>query len=79
LSWSGYYAWIGNQQKAIAHLQLFAKEDNLQYWSLFLADDPVYDGIKSIPEFKKAVSDIEKKFWDNHNKLKLLLEEKGLL
>ena len=60
-------------------MNLFAKEDNLQYWVLFLADDPEFDGIKNLPEFKKLMRNIENKFWDNHKKLRLLLEEKGLL
>ncbi len=79
LNWMGYYAWIGDQQKALEHMKLFSKEDNVQYWILFLADDPLFDNIRNLPEFKKVMSTIEKKFWDNHNRIRAMLEEKGLL
>ncbi len=75
----GYYAWLGENKKALECMKLFSKEDNLQYWILFLADDPVLAKIRDTTEFKKTMGDIEKKFWDNHNKIKITLEEKGLL
>ncbi|MBI3483334.1 MAG: helix-turn-helix domain-containing protein [Bacteroidetes bacterium] len=79
LNLMGYYAWMGDQQKAMEHMKLFSKEDNIQYWILFLADDPVFDNMRNLPEFKKAMAAIEKKFWDNHKKIRVMLEEKGLL
>ena len=79
LNLMGYYAWAGDQQKAMEHMKLFAKEDNVQYWILFLADDPVFDDLKKLPEFKQVMAAIEKKFWDNHKKIRAMLEEKGLL
>jgi len=79
LSLMGYYAWKGENQKALEHLKLFSKEDNFQYWIIFLADDPLLDNLKNLPEFKKILSDIENKFWDNHKKIRATLEEKGLL
>jgi len=79
LNLMGYYAWMGDQQKALDHMKLFAKEDNVQYWVLFLADDPVFDELKKLPEFRKVMTNIENKFWDNHKKILVMLEEKGLL
>ncbi len=79
LNWMGYYAWMGDQLKAMQHLKLFSKEDNVQYWILFLADDPVFDDTKKLPEFNHVMASIEKKFWENHKKIRLELEEKGLL
>lgn len=79
LNLMGYYAWLGDQQKAMEHFRLFSKEDNIQYWILFLADDPVFDELKKLPGFKQVMTAIEKKFWDNHKKIRAMLEEKGLL
>jgi len=79
LNLMGYYAWLGDQPKAMEHMKLFAKEDNVQYWILFLADDPVFDELKKNPEFKQTMAAIEKKFWANHKKIRGMLEEKGLL
>ena len=79
LNLMGYYAWLGDQQKAMENMRLFAKEDNIQYWILFLPEDPVFDDIKKLPEFKQLFAGIEKKFWDNHKKIREMLEEKGLL
>jgi TolB-like protein/AraC-like DNA-binding protein/Tfp pilus assembly protein PilF len=79
LNLMAYYAWMGDQQKALEQLKLFSKEDNFQYWIVFLADDPLFDNIRNLPEFKKVMTTIENKFWDNHKKIRAMLEEKGLL
>jgi len=79
LNFMNYYAWKGDQQKAIEHMKLFSKEDNFHYLILFMAGDPVFHDIKNLPEFKKIMSSIEKKFWDNHKKIRAMLEEKALL
>jgi tetratricopeptide (TPR) repeat protein len=74
------YCRTGDSQKALEHLKLFAQEDNIQYWIiLFLDKDPTLTATESLPEFKKLNRDIERKFWVNHEKLKLTLEEKGLM
>lgn len=75
-----YYDYIGDTDKAIEHLRLFAKQDNIQYWIiLFIQQEPRPANISKLPESKKLVNEIEAKFWANHEKLKLTLEEKGLL
>jgi TolB-like protein/AraC-like DNA-binding protein/Tfp pilus assembly protein PilF len=79
LYWMAYYAWMGDQQQAMDHMKLFSKEENVQYWILFLASDPVFDRMRNLPEFKRTMSAIEKKFWGNHEKIRATLEEKGLL
>lgn len=80
LGLSAYYQTIGEPQKALEHLKRFSKEDNIQYWIiLFMRQDPLPGGMNSMPECKKILDEIEAKFWANHRKLKLTLEEKGLL
>ncbi|MBX2964660.1 MAG: helix-turn-helix domain-containing protein [Cyclobacteriaceae bacterium] len=76
----GLYCEEGNSAKALEHLRLFAQEDNIQYWIiLFLNKAPDKTSIERSPEFLKLSREIERKFWANHEKLKLKLEEQGLL
>jgi TolB-like protein/AraC-like DNA-binding protein len=79
----GLVAWYceeNNSEKALEHLKLFAQEDNIQYWIiLFLNKTPDKTSIERSAEFQKLSRDIEKKFWGNHEKLKMKLEEQGLL
>jgi hypothetical protein len=50
------------------------------YWLVLFCDkDPLFESVIDIPEVKQSVEDIKKKFWDNHNLIKVTLEEKGLL
>ncbi len=75
-----YYSYKGQTDKAIEHLDQFSKEDNYFYWVLVFTDiDPLMDNIKDLPEFKKIMKKIDKKFWDYHNRIKSTLEEKDLI
>jgi hypothetical protein len=74
------YCKNGDSVKALKHLKLFAQEDNIQYWLiLFINKAPDMTSIERSPEFQKVLAEIERKFWANHEKLKLTLEEKELL
>jgi tetratricopeptide (TPR) repeat protein len=74
------YSREGDNVKALEHLRLFAKEDNIQYWIiLFLDKDPLMTDTERLPESQKLLDEVEKKFWANHNKIKLTLAEKGLM
>jgi TolB-like protein/AraC-like DNA-binding protein/Tfp pilus assembly protein PilF len=80
LGLTAYYAYRGDQKKAIEHMKLFSKEDNVQYWIiLFLEDDPTMETIKDNPEFKKYLGETKSRFWKMHDVLKTTLDEKGLL
>jgi tetratricopeptide (TPR) repeat protein len=80
LGLTAYYDYMGEDGKVIEHLKRFAKEDNIQYWIiLFMREEPIPSDINRIPECKKILDEIEAKFWANHKKLKITLEEKGLL
>ena len=77
---ANYYSYIGETDKAIEHLKLFSEEDNYFYWVLIFTDiDPVVDNIKDLPEFKKTMKKIDKKFWDYHSRIKSTLKEKDLI
>jgi len=75
-----YYDYIGDTSQAIMHLKRFALQDNIQYWIiLFMRQQPMPGKISELPECVKIMDNIEAKFWATHEKLKLELEEKGLM
>jgi len=79
LALSEYYSYKGNIPKALEHARLFAKEDNYQYWILLWDMETGVDPVKSHPEFRKIMKEVEAKFWASHEEIKVMLEEKGLL
>lgn len=80
LGLAAYYAYIGDQVKAVEHMKLFSKEDNVQYWIiLFMEEDPSLQPIMKNPEFQKYLKETKERFWKMHNALKITLEDKGLL
>ncbi len=80
LSLAMYYSYTGDTQKALEHLKLFSQQDNYHYWTMiFVNIDPLVDNLKELPEFQQLMEDIEKKFWKNHERIKVSLEEKKLL
>lgn len=75
-----YYCQMNDRAKALEHLRMFTQEDNIQYWViLFMDKGPDLTEIERSPEFKMLLKEVERKFWANHNKLKLTLQEQGLL
>ena len=75
-----YYAYKGDTETTLEQMKLFAQQDNYMYWTLlFLKIDPVMDPVKDNPEYQQLLEEIETKFWKNHQRIKVSLEEKGLL
>ncbi len=80
LGLSAYYTYSKNHAKAVQHIELFAKEENVQYWIiLFLEKDPLMETIKDDPEFKKYFDTAKQRFWKNHNVMRQFLTEKRLI
>jgi TolB-like protein/AraC-like DNA-binding protein len=80
LGLAAYAVYSNNKPKAREHMKLFAQEENVQYWIiLFLERDPLMETIKDDPEFKKYFNEAKAKFWKNHQSLKNILSEEGLL
>jgi TolB-like protein/AraC-like DNA-binding protein len=70
----------GDDAKGLEHFRKFAKEDDVQYWLiLFLESDPMLDHVRETAEFKKIMKEVRDRFWANHNRIKLKLQEEGLL
>jgi len=75
-----YYAYKGENKKAIDQLLLFSNESNYFYWSvLFMPIEPLFDNLKDLSEFKKAISEIETNFANWHRQLETTLHKKNLL
>lgn len=73
-------AFYGNPKKAAEQIKEFSKEGNYFYWTLlFLEMDPLMDEVKALPEFQEIMSDIERKFRDWHERIRVRLEEQGLI
>jgi len=80
LSLTVYYSYHGDTQKAIEHFRLFSQQDHYYYWILvFVKIDPLFDNIIDLPAFKKIYSDIETKFWEWHDQIRVSLEAKDLI
>ena len=80
LNKAALYSFRGETQKAIEQIKLFSKEENYFYWIvLFFEMDPLMDQIKTHPEFKKTMIEIEDKFWKNHEQIKNSLKEQRLI
>jgi len=74
------YAYEGKNDKAIEQLKIFATQDNYQYWILlFMEKDPLLKPLKSNPEFRRTIQKIKNRFWEKHDHLKKILENKGLV
>ena len=80
LSLAAYYSYQNEKQRAIEELEKFAENGSFHYWTvIFLEMDPLMDNIKNLPEFKRINRQIEKKFWDRHERIKKNLEAKDLI
>ena len=80
LSLAVYYAYMGQAENALHHLEIFSQQTNFHYWViLFLEIDPLVDKIKGHPEFKRILRDLEINFWRRHKQLKASLKAKNLL
>ncbi|MDO6596605.1 helix-turn-helix domain-containing protein [Oceanihabitans sp. 2_MG-2023] len=65
---------------AIEQLKLFATKNNYQYWVLlFLQEDPLMKSLEMHPDYDSVIQKIRNRFWENHNKLKDILEKEKLL
>jgi len=74
------YAYMGENDKAVEQLKIFATQDNYQYWILlFMELDPLLKPLKNNHEFKAVMQKIENRFWKRQENLKKLLENKGLI
>lgn len=81
LSLAAYYSYMGDSEKALEYMEQFSEQEKYPYWYvLFLGmDDPLFDNVDELPEFKNILREIELKFWRYNKQIKDSLKEKGLL
>jgi class 3 adenylate cyclase/TolB-like protein/Tfp pilus assembly protein PilF len=74
-------AYKGNNSMALQKMREFSSTaENFHYWILlFFKTDPLMDDLKDLPAFKKIMLDLETKFWDQHEEVKVSLVEMGLI
>lgn len=74
------FAYEGKPDEAINQLKAFAAQDYYQYAVvLFIESDPIFDPLRSHPEFDKVIKKIKDNFYKNQAKLRKTLEKKRLL
>jgi len=74
------FANEGKIDLAIEQFNVFAMQDNFQYWMLvFLKIDPLINPLKDNAAFDDVMQKIEDRFWENQARLKESLEEEGLI
>lgn len=74
------YAYEGKLDQAIEQLEIFSNKNHFQYWILlFMGLDPNLQKLERNPKYEAVMQKIEDRFWENHDRLKETLEEKGLL
>ncbi|MCS5490699.1 helix-turn-helix domain-containing protein [Algoriphagus limi] len=73
------YAILKDWEKVMNHLKAFADEENNQFWFLYLKDEPVFAPLKSRSDFQSTMQKIEDKFWEQHDRIKKILEKKKLI
>jgi len=74
------YVHEGKLDLAIEQLKIFASKNNYQYWIiLFFEKDPLMKSLKNHREYEETLEQIKNRFWEDHNQLKQLLEDNGLI
>ncbi len=77
---AAYWAIKGDIETGMQHLKAFTNESNYQYWIvLFLGQDPVMSLLSKHPDYKSTLDKIDKKFWEEHQRTRSMLEAADLL
>ncbi len=74
------YLHEGEFDLAIEQLNVFAANNNYQYWILlFLEIDPLMKNLRNHPKYDETLQKIKNRFWKNQTQLKKSLEDNGLI
>jgi tetratricopeptide (TPR) repeat protein len=73
------YAALNKKQQSLYYLGFLKKANNTAKLIVYdLKNDPMFDNIRREPEFQKITRELEKKYIEEHEKIKKLLISKGL-
>jgi TolB-like protein/Flp pilus assembly protein TadD len=76
---AGVYALRNEREKAYSNLNVFTTLKVCpKYWITLFKFDPLFDGIRDDPEFKRILNDIEFKYNQEFERLSKWLKEKGM-
>ena len=74
------YAFLGEKEKALENLRIL---NNKIPWSMLVSwmqkGEPLFDGIRDDPEFQQILNEYKTRFQADHERIKKLLEEQGML
>ncbi len=73
------FAYLGKNDSAMQALNRFAQAEHFQYWFILLRDEPLLKPLRDHPDFDQVFSQIDSRFWEDHELLKKELTDKGLL
>lgn len=77
---SAAYACLGDTTNTIKHMKLYAQNKYATYWTIsHYETSPIFDNVRSMPEFTRILNEMKTKFWNNHAYIKRSLMEKGLI
>ncbi len=80
LSAAVFHSYHANTEMALNSLRSFSEQEDYFYWVLlFLEIDPLLDNIRDLPEFRNIMEDLNTKFWANHKRFRIQLEDKGVI
>lgn len=74
-----YELSVGDGHQALAYLEEFSTHDSYVYWVLLMKNDPRFTQHPHHEAFDAVLSKIENNFWNKHRRLRMKLEEEGLL
>jgi AraC-like DNA-binding protein/TolB-like protein len=73
------YSVMNDRQKSLYYLGEMKKASyTFEYMIHELKNDPLFDNVRSEPEFQKITRELEKKYLEEHEKIRKLLISKGL-
>jgi len=77
---AGMSAFRGNREQAFGYLRKFINRPHQEAWMVTLIkNDPLFETIRSEPEFQQIIRDVEAKFIAEHKEVGKWLEEQGML
>jgi AraC-like DNA-binding protein/TolB-like protein len=73
------YAILNDKQKSFQYLEMIKKSPSITLNFINdLKTNPMFDNVRQEPEFQKITHELEKKYLEEHEKIKKLLIRKGL-
>jgi hypothetical protein len=73
------YSILNDKQKVLHYLEMIKQSQSASFHFIDeLKTNPMFDNVRNEPEFQKIANELEKKYLEEHEKIKKLLILKGL-